>query len=344
MRYNNILEAIGQTPLIRLNRINQGIKGTAYAKMEASNPGLSAKDRIAIHMITKAEQEGRLKAGGTIIEATSGNTGFSIAMISAIRGYRCILTVTSKISQEKTNLLKAMGAKVILCPKSVKPDDPRSYYMRAKQFAKEIPNSLYLNQNFNTDNCEAHYLSTGPEIWEQTEGKITHFLCSTGTGGTLSGTAQFLKEKNPDIQIVAIDAYGSVLKKYYETGVYDENEIYPYRIEGTGKNIIPANIKFDLIDRYVKVTDKQSAFKARRLAKQEGLLVGYSSGAVMQGLFEIANDLKADDLAVLIFADHGSRYLGKIFNDDWMEEQGFLYGSSEYKYMLKWRKFLRSIS
>ncbi len=343
MRYNNILEAIGNTPLIRLNKITQGIRGTVYAKMEAMNPGLSAKDRIAIHMIDKAEKEGRLKTGGTIIEATSGNTGFSIAMISAIRGYRCILTVTSKISQEKINLLKAMGARVILCPKSVKPDDPRSYYQRAIQLSKDIPNSLYLNQNFNFDNVEAHYMSTGPEIWKQTEGKITHLLCSTGTGGTLSGTAKYLKEQNPDIQIVAIDAYGSVLKKYYETGVYDPNEIYPYKIEGTGKNIIPDNVRFEYIDRYVKVTDKHSAFKARRLAKQEGLLVGYSSGAVMQGLFEIRRDLKKDDFAVLIFADHGSRYLGKIFNDEWMEEQGFLYGSNNYKYMLRWRKFLRSI-
>ncbi len=343
MRYNNILEAIGNTPLIRLNKITQGLRGTFYAKMEAMNPGLSAKDRIAIHMIDKAEKEERLKPGGTIIEATSGNTGFSIAMISAIRGYRCILTVTSKISQEKINLLKAMGARVILCPKSVEPDDPRSYYQRAIQFSKEIPNSLYLNQNFNYDNVEAHYMSTGPEIWKQTEGKITHLLCSTGTGGTLSGTAKYLKEQNPDIQVIAIDAYGSVLKKYYDTGIYDPNEIYSYRIEGTGKNIIPDNVRFEYIDRYVKVTDKHSAFKARRLAKQEGLLVGYSSGAVMQGLFEIRRDLKKDDLAVLIFADHGSRYLGKIFNDEWMEEQGFLYGSSNYKYMLRWRKFLRSI-
>jgi cystathionine beta-synthase len=343
MRYNNILEAIGNTPLIRLNKITQGIRGTVYAKMEAMNPGLSAKDRIAIHMIDKAEREGRLLPGGTIIEATSGNTGFSIAMISAIRGYRCLLTVTSKISQEKINLLKAMGARVIICPKSVKPEDPRSYYQRAIQLANDTPNSLYLNQNFNSDNVEAHYLSTGPEIWKQTEGKITHLLCSTGTGGTLSGTAKYLKEQNPDIQIVAIDAYGSVLKKYFETGVYDTNEIYPYRIEGTGKNIIPDNVRFEYIDRYVKVTDKNSAFKARRLAKQEGLLVGYSSGAVMQGLFEIRRDIKKDDLAVLIFADHGSRYLGKIFNDEWMEEQGFLYGSSNYKYMLRWRKFLRSI-
>ncbi len=343
MRYNNILEAIGNTPLIRLNKITQGIRGTAYAKMEAMNPGLSAKDRIAIHMIDKAEKEGRLKPGGTIIEATSGNTGFSIAMISAIRGYRCILTVTSKISPEKVNLLKAMGARVILCPKSVKPDDPRSYYQRAIQFSKDIPNSIYLNQNFNGDNVEAHYMSTGPEIWKQTEGKITHLLCSTGTGGTMSGTAKYLKEQNPDIQVIAIDAYGSVLKKYFDTGVYDLNEVYPYRIEGTGKNIIPDNVRFEYIDRFVKVTDKHSAFKARRLAKQEGLLVGYSSGAVMQGLFEIRRDLKKDDLAVLIFADHGTKYLGKIFNDEWMEEQGFLYGSSEYKYMLRWRKFLRSI-
>ncbi len=343
MRYNNILEAIGNTPLIKLNKITRGIKGTVYAKMESMNPGLSAKDRIAIHMIDKAEQEGRLQPGGTIIEATSGNTGFSIAMISAIRGYRCILTVTSKVSKEKINLLKAMGARVILCPKSAKPDDPASYYERAKQFARDIPNSLYLNQNFNIDNCEAHYMSTGPEIWKQTEGKITHLICSTGTGGTLSGTAQFLKEKNPDIEIIAIDAYGSVLKKYYETGVYDENEIYSYRIEGTGKNIIPANVNFNVIDRYVKVTDKQSAFKARRLAKQEGMLVGYSSGAVLQGLFEVRNDMKKEDVIVLIFADHGSRYLGKIFNDEWMEEQGFLYGQKNYKYMLRFRKFLRSI-
>ncbi len=343
MRYNNILEAIGNTPLIKLNRIVRGIKGTTYAKMESMNPGLSAKDRIAMHMIEKAEQEGRLKPDGTIIEATSGNTGFSIAMISAIKGYRCILCVTSKVSKEKINLLKAMGARVVICPKGVKPDDPASYYERAKTFARELPNSLYLNQNFNLDNSEAHYLTTGPEIWKQTEGKITHLLCSTGTGGTLSGTARYLKEKNPDIQIIAIDAYGSVLKKYYETGIYDEKEIYSYRIEGTGKNIIPDNVNFDVIDRYIKVTDKHSAFKARRLAKQEGLLVGYSSGAVMQGLFEIRGELKPDDMPVLIMADHGSRYLGKIFNDEWMEEQGFLYGQNNYKYMLRFRKFLRSI-
>ncbi|MCC7506980.1 MAG: cysteine synthase family protein [Saprospiraceae bacterium] len=324
MVYNTILETIGKTPLIRLNKVITGIPATVYAKIEAFNPGQSAKDRIALHMIERAERLGELKPGGTVVDATSGNTGFSLAMVCAIKGYRCVLTVTSKISEDKLNNLRAMGAEVILCPQDAKPNDPRSYYRRAEQLAKEIPGAYYINQNFNPDNGEAHYLSTGPEIWEQTEGRITHLIGSASTGGTLCGSGRYIREQNPDVHIVAADAFGSVLKKYHETGLYDENEIYPYRIEGVGKNILPANVDFDLVDRFIKVTDRESALRARELARQEGLLVGYSSGAVMQCLQQIKDELTADDVVVLIFADHGSKYVSKVFNDKWMVEQGFL--------------------
>ncbi|MBK8923363.1 MAG: cysteine synthase family protein [Saprospirales bacterium] len=324
MVYNNILETIGKTPLVRLNQVVADIPAAVYAKLEAFNPGLSAKDRIALHMLERAEQLGKLKPGGTVVDATSGNTGFSLAMVCAIKGYRCVLTVTSKISEDKLNNLRAMGAEVILCPKDAKPNDPNSYYRRAEQLAREIPGAFYVNQNFNTDNSEAHYLSTGPEIWEQTNGRITWLIGSASTGGTLCGSARYLKEQNPDLQVVAVDAYGSVLKKYHETGVYDENEIYSYRIEGTGKNIIPGNVDFEIIDRFVKVTDQESAVKARALARQEGILAGYSSGAALQCLEQIKNELTADDVVVLIFADHGSKYVSKVFNDAWMREQGFL--------------------
>jgi cystathionine beta-synthase len=275
-------------------------------------------------MIERAERLGHLKPGGTVVDATSGNTGFSLAMVAAIKGYKCVLTVTSKISEDKLNNLKAMGAEVVLCPQDAKPNDPNSYYRRAEQLAKEIPGACYINQNFNGDNADAHYLSTGPEIWEQTEGRITHLIGSASTGGTLCGSGRFLREQNSDLKVIAVDAYGSVLKKYHETGVYDESEIYSYRIEGTGKNIIPANVDFELIDRFVKVTDQDSALRAREIARQEGMLVGYSSGAALQCLMQIKDDLKKDDLVVLLFADHGCKYVSKIFNDKWMVEQGFL--------------------
>ncbi len=324
MVYNTILETIGKTPLIRLNNVVSGIPATVYAKIEAFNPGLSAKDRIAMHMIERAERLGLLKPGGTVVDATSGNTGFSLAMVCAIKGYRCVLTVTSKISEDKLNNLRAMGAEVVLCPQDAKPNDPRSYYRRAEQLAREIPNAYYINQNFNPDNGEAHYLSTGPEIWEQTDGRITHLIGSASTGGTLCGSGRYIREQNPDVKIIAADAFGSVLKKYHETGIYDENEIYAYRIEGVGKNILPANVDFELVDRFIKVTDRDSALRARELARREGLLVGYSSGAVMQCLEQIKDELTADDVVVLIFADHGSKYVSKVFNDKWMIEQGFL--------------------
>lgn len=324
MTYNSILDAIGRTPLIRLNRITQTIAPTVYVKCEGFNPGQSAKDRIALHMIEDAERTGRLKPGGTLIEATSGNTGFSLAMVAAVKGYKCVLTLTSKVSKEKIDCLQAMGAEVIICPKEAKPEDPRSYYKVAERKAREIPNSLYINQNFNTENARAHYLSTGPEIWEQTEGKITALIASAGTGGTLSGTAQYLKEQNPNIRIIGVDAYGSALQKYHETGEYDEREIYSYEIEGTGKNIIPANCNFELIDKFVKVTDRESALRTRELAMMEGIFAGYSSGGGIQALLQIQDEFTKEDVVVLILPDHGSKYLGKVFNDQWMESKGFL--------------------
>ncbi len=324
MVFNNILETIGKTPLIRLNNIVSHLSATVYAKVEAFNPGLSAKDRIALHMVERAERLGKLKPGGTLVDATSGNTGFSLAMVAAIKGYKCVLTVTSKISEDKMNNLKAMGAEVILCPQEAKPNDPESYYRRAEQLAKDIPGAYYVNQNYNPENGEAHYLTTGPEIWEQTQGRITHLIGAASTGGTLCGAGRYLREQNPKLQIIGADAYGSVLKKYHETGVYDEKEIYPYRIEGTGKNIIPANMDFDLVDRFVKVTDQDSALMAREIARQEGMLVGYSSGATLQALEQIKGDFKEDDVVVLLFSDHGCKYVTKIFSDKWMIAQGFM--------------------
>ncbi|MCB0529025.1 MAG: cysteine synthase family protein [Saprospiraceae bacterium] len=324
MVFNNILETIGKTPLIRLNSVVSHIPATVYAKIEAFNPGLSAKDRIALHMIERAERLGQLKPGGTVVDATSGNTGFSLAMVCAIKGYKCVLTVTSKISEDKLNNLRAMGAEVIMCPQDAAPNDPNSYYRRAEQLAKEIPGAYYVNQNFNPDNADAHFLTTGPEIWEQTQGRVTWLIGSASTGGTLCGSGRFLREQNPEMKVIAVDAYGSVLKKYHETGVYDEQEIYSYRIEGTGKNIIPANVDFELIDRFVKVTDQDSALRARDIARREGILVGYSSGAALQCLEQIKGELTENDTVVLIFADHGCKYVSKIFSDAWMQEQGFL--------------------
>ena len=322
---NNLLELVGNTPMVKIDNLTRDFKGTILAKLESSNPGHSSKDRIALHIVESAEKKGILKPGDTIIETTSGNTGFSLAMISLIKGYKCILAVSSKSSTDKIDMLKAMGATVYVCPANVSADDPRSYYEVAKRLHSEIKGSIYINQYFNDLNADAHYLSTGPEIWDQTEGKITHLIVCSGTGGTISGTARYLKEKNPNIKIIGVDAYGSVLKKYHETGEFDENEIYPYRIEGLGKNLIPSVTDFEIIDRYVKVTDEDSAHSARQLVKYEGIFVGYTSGAAFQAVKQL-NDEKEfneSDVIVVIFPDHGSRYLSKIYSDKWMEDQGF---------------------
>ena len=322
---NNLLELVGNTPMVKIDNLTRDFKGTILAKLESANPGHSSKDRIALHIVESAEKKGILKPGDTIIETTSGNTGFSLAMVSLIKGYKCILAVSSKSSTDKIDMLKAMGATVYVCPANVSADDPRSYYEVAKRLHSEIKGSIYINQYFNDLNADAHYLSTGPEIWDQTEGKITHLIVCSGTGGTISGTARYLKEKNPDIKVIGVDAYGSVLKKYHETGEFDENEIYPYRIEGLGKNLIPSVTDFEIIDRYVKVTDEDSAHSARQLVKYEGIFVGYTSGAAFQAVKQL-NDEKEfneSDLIVVIFPDHGSRYLSKIYSDKWMEDQGF---------------------
>jgi len=331
MYQQNVLETIGHTPLIHLSRMTADFPCTVLGKVEAFNPGHSAKDRIALHMISEAERKGKLKPGGVIVEATSGNTGFSIAMVSAIKGYSCILTLTSKVSAEKIALLESMGAKVVICPAEVEPGDPRSYYSQAESIARETPNSFYLAQNFNLDNSGAHYASTGPEIWEQTEGKITHYVCCAGTGGTLSGTARYLKEQNPAIQVIAVDAFGSVLTHYFQTGEYDKNQIKPYKVEGLGKNIIPDNLHIDYVDEFVQVTDKESALRVRELAKKEGLMLGYSSGSAMQAIMQLKDRFKPGDIVVALFPDHGARYLGKVFNDDWMRAQGFLQTELETK-------------
>lgn len=323
--YNNISELIGNTPLIKLDKITEGMKGKFYAKVEAFNPGHSTKDRIALYIIEQAEKQGVLKPGNTIIETTSGNTGFSIAMVSIIKGYKCILAVSSKSSPDKIDMLKSMGAKVYVCPAHVPADDPRSYYEVAKRLHEETEGSIYINQYFNELNIDAHFHSTGPEIWEQTGGQITHLIACSGTGGTISGTARYLKKQNPDVQVIGIDAYGSVLKKYHETKEFDEHEIYPYRIEGLGKNLIPTATDFDIIDRFIKVTDENSAHTAREIARTEGLFVGYTSGAAMQGIKQLNEEGVFDENSkvVVIFPDHGSRYMSKIYNDIWMEEQGF---------------------
>ncbi|MDX1428092.1 MAG: cysteine synthase family protein [Salegentibacter mishustinae] len=323
--YDNVLQLIGNTPLIKLNKITQKFKGEFFAKVEAFNPGHSAKDRIALYIIEEAERKGILKPGSTIIETTSGNTGFSIAMVSVIKGYECILAVSSKASRDKIDMLRTMGAKVYVCPAHVSADDPRSYYQVAKRLHSETKGSVYINQYFNDLNIDAHFNSTGPEIWNQTEGKITHLIACSGTGGTISGTARYLKEQNPEMKVIGKDAYGSVLKKYHETKEFDANEIYPYRIEGLGKNLIPSATDFEIIDRFVKVSDEDSAHTARELAKTEGLFVGYTSGAATQGLKQLAEEGEFDENShvVVIYPDHGSRYMGKVFSDDWMEEQGF---------------------
>lgn len=324
MWLNNILETIGNTPLIRLNKITKDIPATVLAKVDYFNPGNSIKDRMALKMVEVAEQEGKLKPGGTIIEGTSGNTGMGLALAACIKGYKCIFVTTDKQSKEKADILKAVGAEVIVCPTNVLPEDPRSYYSVAKRLAKETPNSYHMNQYDNLANRLAHYESTGPEIWEQTEGKITHLVCTAGTGGTITGTAMFLKEKNPNIQVWAIDVYGSLLTKYFRTGEVDMNEVHPYISEGFGEDFIPQNYDMSVIDHFEQVTDKDGAIMARRLAKEEGMFCGYSAGSCVQGLMQLKNKLKKDDIVVCIFHDHGSRYVAKIYNDQWMMERGFL--------------------
>lgn len=329
--YDNVLQLVGNTPLIRLNKITKGFEGSFYAKVEAFNPGHSSKDRIALHIIEEAERNGVLKPGDTIIETTSGNTGFSIAMVSIIKGYECILAVSSKSSPDKIDALKAMGAKVYVCPAHVSADDPRSYYSVAKRLHEETKGSVYINQYFNESNIDAHFNTTGPEIWKQTKGEITHLIACSGTGGTISGTARFLKSQNKDVKVIGIDAYGSVIQKYHQTREFDAGEIYPYRIEGLGKNLIPTATDFDCIDTFVKVTDEESAHTAREIAQTEGLFVGYTSGAAVQGIKQLAAQGEFDENSkvVVIFPDHGSRYMSKVFSDTWMRNQGFFDSQNE---------------
>lgn len=322
--YKNILETIGDTPLVQLNKTVEGIDAKILAKIETTNPGNSVKDRMALQMIEDAEADGRLKPGGTVIEGTSGNTGMGLALACIIKGYKLVCVLSDKQSKEKMDILRAVGADVHVCPTNVEPEDPRSYYSVSKRLATEIPNSWYVNQYDNPSNAKAHYLSTGPEIWEQTEGKITHFVVGVGTGGTISGVGKYLKEKNPNIKIWGIDTYGSVFKKYHETGVFDENEIYPYITEGIGEDILPKNVNFDVIDKFEKVTDKDAAIWQRKLAKEEGVFVGNSAGSAIKGIHQLKEELTKDDVVVVLFHDHGSRYVGKMFNDDWMRERGFL--------------------
>ena len=325
MRYaKNILETIGNTPLVKLNKITKDIDALVLAKVETFNPGNSVKDRMAVKMIEDAEADGRLKPGGTIIEGTSGNTGMGLALGAIVKGYKLICVISDKQSKEKMDILRAVGAKVVVCPTDVEPSDPRSYYSVSKRLAEETPNSWYVNQYDNLSNSQAHYEQTGPEIWEQTEGKITHFVVGVGTGGPISGVAKYLKEKNPNIKIWGVDTYGSVFKKYHETGIFDENEIYTYITEGIGEDILPKNVNFSLIDSFTKVTDKDAAVYTRRLALEEGIFVGNSAGAAIKGVLQLKEHFKPEDVVVVLFHDSGSRYVGKMFNDDWMRERGFL--------------------
>ena len=325
MQYvNNILETIGNTPIVKLNRIMKEVDALVLAKVETFNPGHSVKDRMAVKMIDDAEADGRLLPGGTIIEGTSGNTGMGLALVAVVRGYKLICVISDKQSKEKMDILRAVGAEVIVCPTNVEPDDPRSYYSVSKRLASETANSWYVNQYDNPSNSLAHYEQTGPEIWKQTDGKITHFVVGVGTGGTISGTGKFLKEKNPNIKIWGVDTYGSVFKKYHETGIFDENEIYPYITEGIGEDILPENVNFEIIDAFTKVTDKDAAVYTRKLAKEEGIFCGNSAGSAIKGLLQLKEHFKPDDVVVVLLHDHGSRYVGKMFNDDWMRERGFL--------------------
>ncbi len=330
--YADILELIGNTPLIKLNKIASDFKGNYFTKFEAFNPGHSNKDRIALYILNEAESSGIIKKGDTIIETTSGNTGFSLAMVCLLKGYKCVLAVSSKASKDKINMMKSLGAKIYVCPSNVPADDSRSYYQVAKRLSSEIKSSVYINQYFNELNIKAHYSSTGPEIWSQTDGKITHLIACSGTGGTISGIGRFLKEKNKDIKIIGVDAYGSILKKYHETGKVDKDEIHSYRIEGMGKNIVPSATDFGIIDKFVKVSDSESAHMARNITLNEGIFVGYTSGAAMQAVKQLNKDGEFDNnsYVVVVFADHGSRYLSKIYSDEWMNNQGF-YDSNFYQ-------------
>ena len=321
--YKNIIETIGNTPLVRLNKVNNS-DALVLAKVETFNPGHSIKDRMALKMIEDAENAGKIKPGGTIIEGTSGNTGMGLAIAAIQKGYKCIFTLSDKQSKEKMDILRAVGAEVQVCPTDVEPDDPRSYYSVARRLSKEIPNSWYVNQYDNPSNAVAHYESTGPEIWEQTEGKITHLVVGVGTGGTISGTAKYLKEQNPMVKIWGVDTYGSVFKKYHETQLFDEKEIYSYVTEGIGEDILPENVDFDIIDRFEKVTDRDGAIMARRLSREEGIMVGYSAGSAVAAINQLKKELSSKDIVVVIFHDHGTRYVGKLFNDDWMKQQGFM--------------------
>ena len=324
MQYaNNILETIGNTPLVKLNKITAEVKGLVLAKIESFNPGNSVKDRMALKMIEDAEADGRLKPGGIIVEGTSGNTGMGLALAAIVKGYKLICVSTDKQSKEKFDVLRAVGAEVIVCPTDVAPDDSRSYYSTSKRIGQETPNAWYVNQYDNPSNALAHYEQTGPEIWEQTQGKITHFVVGVGTGGTISGVAKYLKERNPAIKIWGIDTYGSVFKKYHETGIFDENEIYPYITEGIGEDILPENVDFSLIDHFEKVTDKDAAVYTRRLAKEEGIFAGNSCGAAVKGLLQLKNHFNENDVVVVLLHDSGSRYIGKMYNDEWMKEQNF---------------------
>ena len=324
MWLNSILDTIGNTPLIKLNSVTKELPCTVLAKVEYFNPGNSMKDRMALKMLEVAEQEGKIKPGGTIIECTSGNTGMGLALAAIVKGYKCIFATTDKQSKEKADILKAVGAEVIVCPTNVEPDDPRSYYMVAKRLAKEIPNSFHMNQYDNLANRQVHYETTGPEIWEQTEGKITHLVVATGTGGTIAGLGKYFKEKNPAIQVWAIDVFGSLLKKYHETGELDTNQVFPYITEGIGEDFVPANYDMSVIDLFEQVNDKDGAVMARRISREEGIFVGYSAGTAVKGILQLKDKLKKDDLVVVIFNDHGSRYIGKVYNDQWMMERGFL--------------------
>jgi cystathionine beta-synthase len=324
MWYNNILETVGNTPLVKLNKVTKDIPATVLAKIETTNPGNSIKDRMALKMIEDAEKSGKLKPGGTIIEGTSGNTGMGLAIAAVIKGYKCIFTSTDKQSKEKFDALRAFGAEVIVCPTNVEPEDPRSYYSVSSRLEREVPNSWKPNQYDNLSNSQAHYEQTGPEIWEQTEGKITHLVVGVGTGGTISGTARYLKEKNPNIQVLGIDTYGSVFKKYKETGIMDKNEIYPYITEGIGEDFLPANVDFSLIDHFEKVTDKDAALMTREIARKEGIFAGNSTGSAVAGTIQMKDRFKEGDVVVIIFPDHGTRYLGKMYNDDWLRDRGFL--------------------
>lgn len=320
----NILGTIGNTPLVKINKITKNLPCLVLAKYEPLNPGNSVKDRMAVKMIEDAEKTGLLKPGGTIVEGTSGNTGMGLAIAAAVKGYKCIFVMADKQSKEKVDILKAMGAEVVVCPTAVEPDDPKSYYSVSKRLADETPNAWYVNQYDNMSNTQAHYESTGPEIWKQTDGKITHFVVGVGTGGTISGVGKYLKEQNPNIKVWGVDTYGSVFKKYHETGIFDENEIYPYVTEGIGEDILPKNVDFSIIDGFTKVTDKDGAVYTQRLAKEEGMFLGNSAGSAIKGVLQLKEHFTKDDVVVVLFHDHGSRYVGKMFNDDWMRKMGYI--------------------